>query len=162
MAETTVTTADAGAFCTCRADERLFGIDVGCLREISTNTAITPVPLAPPAVRGLANLRSRVHVVLDLRPMLGLPAADCTPQSRLIILKPAVAEDVGILVDQGGDISRVPREQIELLDSSTPVGRESSRAATADFVVGVAKLDHELMMIIDATRLVDTISRAVR
>jgi purine-binding chemotaxis protein CheW len=162
MPELGETSAERGAFCTFRADQRLFGIDVACLREISTNTVITPVPPAPPAVRGLANLRSRVHLILDLRPLLGLAAADCTADSRLIILKPAVAEDVGLLVDRGGDILRVPREQIESLDSSPASGRKSSESPAAGFVVGVAKLDRELMMIIDARRLVDAISNAIR
>ena len=161
MPEQTDTIAAMQAFCTFRADQRLFGIDVACLREISTNTNITPVPPAPPAVRGLANLRSRVHLVLDLRPLLGLPPANCTADSRLIILKPFVAEDVGLLVDQGGDILRVPSEQIESLDS-TASARESSETPAAGFVVGVAKLDRELMMIIDAKRLVDSISNAIR
>lgn len=160
MSEPTDTSAPVHAYCTFRADQRLFGIDVGCLREISTNTRITPVPPAPPAVRGLANLRSRVHLVVDLRPLLGLPAADCTAESRLIILKPVVEEDVGLLVDQGGDIIRVSREQIESFDASAG-GRESSQADAAGFVVGVAKLDRELMMIIDARKLVDAISNAV-
>ena len=162
MSELTVTSADAAAFCTFRADELLFGIDVVLLREISTNTTITPVPPAPAALRGLANLRSRVHLVIDLRPLLGLPVANCTAESRLIILKPVVAEDVGLLVDRGGDIVRVPREQIESVDSASPGARETPASAAADFVVGVAKLDRELMMIIDAKRLVDAISNAIR
>src|SRR5262245_18930488 len=107
MHDLTQTRSELHAFCTFRADQRLFGIDVACLREINTNTVITPVPPAPPVVRGLANLRSRVHLILDLRPLLGLPPADCTPDSRLIMLKPAVTEDVGLLVDRGGDILRV-------------------------------------------------------
>ena len=165
MAELMAPSSEATAYCTFRADERLFGIDVAWLREISTNTSITPVPPAPPALRGLANLRSRVHLVLDLRPLLGLPTANCTAESRLIILKPAVAEDVGLLVDRGGDIVRVSREQIESLDTASISGREPSglsKSAAADFVVGVAKLDRELMMIIDAKRLVRAISSAMR
>src|SRR3954464_4532443 len=86
------------SFCTFRADRRLYGIDVSSLREISTSVPITPVPPAPPAVCGLANLRSRVFLILDLRPLLGLPPTESTPDSRLLIFKPAVAQDTGLLV----------------------------------------------------------------
>jgi len=162
MVERAITTGDAAAYCTFRADERLFGIDVACLREISTNTVITPVPPAPPAVRGLANLRSRVHLGLDLRPLLGLPAAPCTPDSRLIILKPTVAEDTGLLVDRGGDILSVRGNQIDTLDKTG----SSPDAPTGDerlsLVVGVCKLESELMMIIDATRLGAAIAGLLR
>src|SRR5580765_5094406 len=92
MHEPASANSETRAFCTFRADQRLYGIDVSSLREISTNITITPVPPAPAAVRGLANLRSRIHLILDLRPLLGLAPVECTLDSRLIILKPKVAE----------------------------------------------------------------------
>jgi len=162
MPETTSIDSAEETFCSFRADSRLFGIRVSALREISTNTVITPVPQAPPGVRGLANLRSRVHLVIDLRPALGLPAAECTPESRLIILKPNVAEDVGILVDQGGDILCVRRERIESWNESSSSAPDSSGETAAAFVVAVCKLDRELMMIIDPSRLVEFVSNAIR
>jgi purine-binding chemotaxis protein CheW len=131
------------------------------LREISTSTAITPVPPAPPAVRGLANLRSRVFLILDLRPLLGLAPVECTPASRLIIFKSAVAEDTGLLVDRGGDILAVPQDRIEAIDpASTLSGRPDDQPPP--LVVGVCKLDNELLMVVDATRLAGTVARLLR
>src|SRR5262245_9062877 len=108
MNELSIREADHRAFCTFRAGQQLYGIDVASLREISTNTSMTPVPPAPPEVRGLVNLRSRILLALDLRAMLGImPPAEVTDSSRLIVLKPGVAEDIGLLVDSGGDIVNV-------------------------------------------------------
>src|SRR5512139_4030332 len=98
MSETTALQAVTRSFCTFRAEGRLYGIDVAHLREVSTHVATTPVPHAPPVIRGLTNLRSRVYLVIDLRPLLGLPPADCTVDSRLVILKAEFGEDVGVLV----------------------------------------------------------------
>ena len=155
MHEAILTDSAARSFCTFRADRRLYGIDVSFLREISTNIAITPVPPTPPAVRGLANLRSRILLILDLRPLLGLAPAECTIDSRLIILKPKVAEDVGLLVDRGGDILSVRQDQIEAVE-------ETSDNGALPLVVAICKLDRELMMIIDATRLTAVVARLLQ
>jgi purine-binding chemotaxis protein CheW len=150
------------SFCTFRAERGLYGIDVLSLREISTILAITPVPPAVPAVRGLANLRSRILLVLDVRPLLGLSPVPCTEDSRLLIFKPAVAEDTGLLVDRGGDILAVPRDRIEAVDESVPASRKPGDDEMLPLVVGVCKLDKELMMVIDATRLASKVAKLLR
>lgn len=141
------------SFCTFFAGKRMYGIEVKHLREISTLLAITPVPPAPPIVRGLANLRSRILLILDLRALLGLTPVDCTDDSRLIILKPAVADDIGLLVDRGGNIITVAEDQIEAGEH----GDDASR-----LVKGVCKLKNELLMIVDAKRLADMVAGQIR
>jgi len=124
--------------------------------------AITPVPPAPPAVRGLANLRSRILLVLDLRPLLGLAPVACTEDSRLIVFKPAVAEETGLLVDRGGDILAVPQNRIEAIDENVPASKGPAGDELLPLVVGVCKLEKELMMVIDATRLAGTVARLLK
>jgi len=73
-----------------------------------------------------------------------------------------VAEDTGLLVDRGGDILTVRRDQMDALDTTesspdVPTGDEK-----IPLVVGVCKLEKELMMIIDATRLSAAIARLLR
>jgi purine-binding chemotaxis protein CheW len=150
------------SFCTFRAQERLYGIDVAQVREVSTHVALTPVPQAPLLVRGLVNLRSRIYLVLDLRPALGLPALECTPDSRLIVLHPRVAEGLGLFVDRGGDIVRVSSEQIEEIAQPAADRTEVPDARAASPVAGVCKLATELMMIIDPKRLVDALEQEIR
>jgi purine-binding chemotaxis protein CheW len=161
MHETISNDSTVRAFCTFRADGRLYGIELKYLREVSTNPAITRVPQAPPGVRGLANLRSRIYLVLDLRCLLGLQSADCTPDSRLIIFKANVVEDLGLLVDSGGDIVRVAFEQIEACGESSAIVADSSGNSAAPLVIGICKLEAELMMIVDPTRLADVIAKAL-
>jgi purine-binding chemotaxis protein CheW len=149
-------------FCTFRAMGRLYGIDVKHVREVSTQSVVTPVAQAPPIVRGLANLRSRIFLVLDLRAALGLAPADCTPDSRLVVLQASVAENLGLLVDCGGEIVRVPEDQIEESSLAVADSRESPVNERMSPVVGVCKLEHELMMIIDPSRLVAASEQAMR
>jgi len=148
-------------FYTFRADQRLFGIDVAHVREVSTQTAVTPVPQAPPNIRGLTNLRSRIYLVLDPRPSLGLPPADTTAASRLVVLQAHVAEHLGLLVDRGGEIVRVAPGQIEEIAPVDAASAQEAPEVRHTPVVGVCKLEHELMMIIDPARLVAAAERAI-
>jgi purine-binding chemotaxis protein CheW len=145
------------SFCTFRAQTRLYGIDVAQVREVSTHVVMAPVAQAPPLVRGLVNLRSRIYLVLDLRPALGLPPLECTPDSRLIVLHPRVAESLGLFVERGGDIVRVSAGQIEAAAQPAADSPETLAAP----VVGVCKLDTELMMIIDPAKLVGMLEKEI-
>lgn len=148
-------------FCTFRIQDRLYGIEVAHVREVSTHTAVTPVPQAPPVVRGLANLRSRIYLVVDLRPALGLPAGTATPESRLVVLQARVAEHVGVLVDRGGEIVKVSADQIEdAVDDESP-GQSLAGGGRRSVVSGICKLADELMMIVDPARLIEVTEKAI-
>jgi purine-binding chemotaxis protein CheW len=157
MNELVRTDGAARLFCTFRMEGRLYGVDAALVREISTQTAFTPVPQAPPAVRGLANLRSRIYLVADVRPILGLEPAACTEASRFIIVKPQVAENLGILVEQGGDIVRVTAEQVEDAPSAAADATEAGENRASAVLAGVCKLDGELMNVVDLVKLVETV-----
>lgn len=162
MAETTEVRPAGRVFCTFRAGERLYGIDVAHLREVSTQVATTPVPQAPAAVRGLTNLRSRVYLVIDLRPLLGLAPAACTADSRLIILRPEFGEDLGLLVDSGGDVVRASEQDIEA--AVRPGDRSAGNAADSPpgLSAGVCKLESELMVVLDVAGVVGEVARQIR
>ena len=59
-------------FATFSLDGLLFGIEVGRIQEVLSYQEMTPVPLAPPAVLGLINLRGQIVAAVDLRRRLGL------------------------------------------------------------------------------------------
>jgi purine-binding chemotaxis protein CheW len=88
------------------------GVDAAQVREVVRHQAITPVPLAPPAVAGLLNLRGQVVTAIDLRQRLGLPPRpDGQPPLHLVVggqLGP-----VSLLVDQIGDVLACPPEALE-------------------------------------------------
>ena len=153
------TGAAVRSFYTFRLGARLGGIELSHVREISPHLPTTPVPQAPPAVRGLTNLRSRIYLVLDLRPMVGSPPTECTADSRLIILKPDVARDVSVLVESGSDIVHVLPEQIEPLSSSST---DVHAGAASSMITDVCKLDRELLMIVDPRTLIDAVTKLLR
>src|SRR3982751_508949 len=59
-------------FATFEVADQLFGVEVDTVQEVLSYNEYTPVPLAPPAVGGLFNLRGQVIAAVDLRVQLGL------------------------------------------------------------------------------------------
>lgn len=141
-------------YCTFRLGERWFGVHVLEVREINRETTLTPVPHAPPEVRGCANLRGQVHVVLDAGRLLGLESTPLGPESRLVIFKPTVGEACGILVEAVGDI-------VELAADAVEAWRPERQGALSgsDLIVGVGKLADGLLVILDARRLLPAVER---
>jgi purine-binding chemotaxis protein CheW len=149
------------SFCTFRAEGRLYGIDVTHLREVSTQVIVTPVPQAPAAIRGLTNLRSRIYLVIDLRPLLGLAPVETTARSRLLIFKNEFAEDLGLLVDRGGDAVQVNQNDIETSSPASSFG-ETSGEPVRSLAAGVCKLEAELLVMLDPQAIVSEAARQIR
>ena len=146
------------SFCTFRLGPRLYGIDVAQVREVSPLLPMTPVPQAPPAVHGLFNLRSRIYLALDLRPLLTLPVVQSTPASRLLILRQEIGQDLGVLVEIGGDIVHAPADSIEASGASPdPNSQENS-----SLVAGACKLPGELMIVVDVAGIARIVSNLMR
>ena len=57
---------------------QLFGLPISRVQDVFAPDRLTRVPLAPPEIAGLLNLRGRIVTAIDLRRRLGLdaPAGD--------------------------------------------------------------------------------------
>jgi purine-binding chemotaxis protein CheW len=143
-------------FCTFRLGAALFGVDVRLVKEVTTPPPLTPIPHAPPAVRGYVNLRGQVHLVLDLRRLLKMEAAVFGPETRLVLFKPALGDPFGVLVDRIGDIVELRPDQLE---DRRP--DETNGAPDTELVSGIGKLDGELLLLLDARKLLPSVERAI-
>jgi len=146
------------SFCTFRLERQLYGIEVAQVREISPHLPMTPAPQTSPAIRGLFNLRSRIYLGLDLRPLLGLSPTLCKAESQIIILKPGIAQDVGVLVEQGGDIVHVPANLIDPASDSADMPRDDN----GTLMSAVCRLQAELMMVVDIPRVIELVTNRIR
>ena len=61
--------------CTFGVGALFCGLDVARVQEVLRHREMTPVPLAPPEVRGLMNLRGQIVTAIDLKKRLKLPDA---------------------------------------------------------------------------------------
>jgi purine-binding chemotaxis protein CheW len=66
-----------------------FAVDLTEIREIAPCPAIHPLPGAPAAYLGLASHRGEPLLVMDLRPLIGLPQSPPAPGAQLLVVDEA-------------------------------------------------------------------------
>jgi len=120
------------------ADEE-YGVEVEKVRTIERMMPITRVPKTPAFIKGVINLRGVVIPVLDLRGRFGLPQADPTENSRIIIVA-ANDLEVGFIVDSANDVIDIDEDNID-----TPP--EVVGGIKARYLRGVARLGSERLLI---------------
>ncbi|MBN4056330.1 chemotaxis protein CheW [Rhodothermus sp. AH-315-K08] len=133
-------------YCTFYVDNLFFGIDVLKVQEIIRNQEMAPVPLAPPVISGLINLRGQVVTAMDLRQRLGLKPAEEGHLPLNVIIN---GEDtVSFLVDEIGDVIQPELDSFELPP-------ETIEGQVRAVISGVHKLDDRLMLVMDADKTME-------
>ncbi len=133
-------------FITFRSGEQEFGADIMAIREIRGWTETTPLPHAPPFVRGVINLRGVVLPVVDLKARLGRGLTDTNPKHVIVVVETR-QRTIGILVDAVSDILTVTAGEIQ----PTP---ELARDGTSACMEGIAVLGERMVTILSMDRLV--------
>jgi purine-binding chemotaxis protein CheW len=144
--------ADERQYCTFYVDGHYFGIDVLNVQEIIRYQEMTRVPLAPPVVRGLINLRGQIVTAIDLRRRLELSDR---PAEQLPINVVVHTDDgaVSLLVDEIGDVLEVPEKLFE----RPP---ETLKGTARELIRGAYKLADRLLLILDTERTVNVTGQA--
>jgi purine-binding chemotaxis protein CheW len=127
---------------------QLYGIEVDRVHSVSKFQPLTAVPLAPPSVAGLINLRGQVTTAIDMRVRLELPprAADSTPMNVVVKTDDGL---VSLLVDSIGDVVNTTPDQYDEVPDTVS-------GAAKDLVVGAYTMpDRQLLLALDAARTVD-------
>jgi purine-binding chemotaxis protein CheW len=136
--------AERRQFCSFFLDGLRFGVDVRKVQEVVPYQEMTRVPLAPPTVRGLLNLRGQIITGIDLRRRLELAerSADSLPMN--VVLR---GEDspVSFLVDDIGEVIEVDADACE----PPP---ETLRGPVRELIQGVYPLPDELLLVLDTDR----------
>jgi purine-binding chemotaxis protein CheW len=133
-------------FSTFVVDRLLFGVEVEMVQEVIRYQEMTRVPLAPPVVRGLINLRGQIVSAVDLRCRLDLHERAATDLPMNVVIR---QEDgaVSLLVDEIGDVLEVAEEDFE-----PPPETLDSKAR--ELIQGIYKLRDCLMHVLDTDRTV--------
>jgi purine-binding chemotaxis protein CheW len=139
---------DMRQFCTFRLDRLCFGVDVRDVQGVVAGQPLTRVPLAPPAVRGLMNLRGEVVAGIDLRPCLGLDGSN--GEHANIILKGS-SQPVSLQVDEIGDVAEVAERQLEPPPETFP-------ARIREITESVCQREGGLMLVLDVERALELAS----
>jgi purine-binding chemotaxis protein CheW len=131
-------------FCTFRLDNLLFGIDLRDVQEVMCYLDITRIPLAPPVVEGLINLRGQIVTALNLRRKLELsPRSDEALPMSVVVRSEEGA--ISLLVDEIGDV-------IEVEDANFEPPPETLQESMRSMIVGVYKLKDRLLHALDTAK----------
>lgn len=129
-------------------DGRLLGIPVLKVRDVFRADKITPVPLAPPEIKGLINLRGHIVTSISLREKLGLPPLEDDTKQMNIAIEYS-GEVYSLLVDKIGDVMELDEKDFE---RKPQVLDEKVR----DFALGIYKLDDRLLISLDVEKTIQT------
>ncbi|CCH90891.1 Chemotaxis signal transduction protein [Modestobacter italicus] len=127
-------------------DGDLFGVEVEHVQEVLRSQSITRVPLAPPAVAGLINLRGQVVTAIELRERLGRPARPAGEEPVVIVVR-LHGEAVSLLVDSIADVV-----DVDLRDFEAPP--DTMDGTARELIRGAYKLSGQLLLALDVNRAV--------
>jgi purine-binding chemotaxis protein CheW len=136
--------ANERQFCTFTLGEGFFGVEVEKVQEVLRYQPMTFVPLAPPEVTGLINLRGQIVTALDLRRRLKMADRPAGEAPMNVVIR---TDDgaVSLQVDGVGDVLDVQDDQFE--DRPPTMSGE-----VADLVSGIYKLPEGLLLVLDVER----------
>lgn len=136
-------------YLTFQLGDEMFAVGTLNVREIIEYGAITSVPLLPPSIRGVINLRGAAVPVLDLGVRFRGERTVQTSRTCFVILEietDGVRKPVGIIVDAVSEVLEIADQAIE---PSLNVGTD----IRADFLLGIGKLDSGFVLLLDIGRV---------
>jgi purine-binding chemotaxis protein CheW len=134
-------------FCTFFLDGLRFGVDVRKVQEVVPHQEMTRVPLAPPMVEGLLNLRGQIVTGIDLRRRLDLPPRPAGRLPMNVVLR-GDDDPVSFLVDAIGEV-------VEVDATAGQAPPETLRGRVRELIEAVYPLQDELLLVLDTVRTVD-------
>lgn len=124
-----------------------FGVDISSVKEIIRVTEITHIPDAPSFIHGVTNLRGQIIAVIDLAMQFGLAPRQDLGESARIVVTEINNQTVGMLVDEVPEVLKIPSANIE------PTPELIQTEVKKDYIKGVGKLDHRLIILLDLEKL---------
>jgi purine-binding chemotaxis protein CheW len=146
---TTRPAEQVGQYLTFVLGGEVFAIGILAIKEIIEYTHLTSVPMTPPYVRGIINLRGAVVPVLDLLVRFGKPSSPVTKRTCNIIIEVEAAgerHDIGIVVDAVNAVLDIPASEIE------PPPSFGTHIRT-EFIHGMGKVNGQFVVLLDVDRV---------
>ena len=133
-------------FCTFFLQDQLFGVPVQQVQEVIRYLEMTRVPLVPPVIRGLINLRGQIVMAIDLRRRFGMVDRLDSELPMNIVVR---TEDgaVSFLVDDIGDVIEVSKDTLEAPPATL-------RGPVRTMLLGVYKLANQLLLELDINTVI--------
>ena len=138
-------------FVTFSVSGEMFAVPMGPVQEIIRVPEVARLPLAPPSLAGLANLRGRVLPIVNLREIFNSDARENDDATRALVID--IGQPLGFVVDRVSSVISVEPGEME------PAAAVQS-VANADYLTGVIRRQQpdgttQLLLALDFQHLVE-------
>jgi purine-binding chemotaxis protein CheW len=127
----------------------VFAIGILAIREIIEYHGLTEVPMMPPSVRGVINLRGAVVPVVDLLARFGRPSSPITKRSCVVIVEAQCGDEcqvIGVIVDAVNEVLDIPLADVE----APPMFGARIRS---EFIQGIGKVDGRFVILLNTSHV---------
>jgi purine-binding chemotaxis protein CheW len=122
-----------------------YGIEILKVHEIIGLLPITRVPQTRNYMRGVINLRGKVIPIFDARLKFGMPAAEGTNETCIIVVHIRGVE-VGVIVDRVSEVVDIPVEEIEPAPSF-------GAGFNTEYILGIGKSQGRVKILLNIDRM---------
>ncbi len=136
---------------TFQAADELFAVDIFAVERVLRHEAPRLLPNAAPWLRGVIDHGGRTLPVVDLRERLGLPTAEATERSRILVITAGEAL-IGMTVDAVHEVLALPDGALE----DPPA---IYRGLAREYLRGVARHGGRIFVVLEAARLLSSAER---
>ena len=123
---------------------QMIGMPILRVQDVFIPEGPTRVPLAPPEIAGVLNLRGRIVTLIDMGRRLGLSGGS----GSLAIGVESRGESYGLLIDAIGEVLKLDEDARE----PKPVNLDPRLARVS---TGIHRLDDRLLLVLDVDRVLD-------
>jgi purine-binding chemotaxis protein CheW len=127
----------------------VFAVPVTLVREILDYRETFRIPNGPDYLLGLTDMRGQGVTTIDFRLRLGLPHAEPTPSTRILVVEVPLPDRnlmLGIVVDRVLEVSTFSGDQIE---AAPDIGVRWR----SDYIGGVVKRADGFVVLVDIARV---------
>lgn len=141
--------------------QEYFAVNLFHTREVLTPSQITPLPSAPPYIKGVMDLRGSITTILDLKSLMHISAESVnTKRSRIIILDQQISKKpIGVLVD---DVYSVSSHSSKDIDRETDRTDKKVRNVTGIIRKTMKDGDeesHKLILCLDIEAMIQSVEK---
>ena len=128
----------------------MFAMGILAVKEIIEFNNLTSVPMMPPFVRGVINVRGAVVPVIDLAARFGGQLSAVTRRTCIVIIEANAADgdkqDIGVMVDAVSAVLEIAGSEIEPPPSFGAKIR-------VDFISGMAKVNGRFVIVLNIDKV---------
>jgi purine-binding chemotaxis protein CheW len=147
------TAQDMKEYITVVIGDQLFGLPILRVQDVFMPERLTRVPLAPPEIAGVLNMRGRIVTLIDMCGRLGLGKRD-DGNAPMAIGVESRGESYGLLIDSVGAVLKLDDSARE----PNPINLDSRLARVS---AGIHRLDGQLLIVVDVDCVLDIGAKAI-